>query len=734
MTVSNTFDPIEIKVPFAGKDAVDVRAVNVRTTFPSPKQRQRTMLATALGKEATELTADARWVIARSVADPLAATSVVKNGGSSRYAGDSALTMLPTDVELASLIVLDQPRGADTPTTIRAPRVFGELDADGEPLPQMIYEFATFADLFNHIRHAVDVTIQSGQNLETSILSSQVSKPILLVVATIRITAEPGTDGPLEIHVLVPSDGNTRSVCSLVAALGGEYPADDLPDAIAKRMLERVGPLGSSAAHHKGRAAVHAKALDEFYAAAGDITNPNLVRYGQTTLIPAEIIIGFRRFGPKLEERSFEFVDAVRSDVGQQHSLSKAWPTGAVSANVGGQAIARAAAEGHLPAEVGRAAEGVGAFTPGITLEPLLDGDGGPAPEVSTLDTGLARGVWLSQALTQPGAYGHVKRHIRALGGHKQVDKKTYAAHIAATLWREWAPFKSASHSNEAAAWRVGGAIPHILIEKNWDALFPARWSELVPIALDDADPRRDDAKATLMVAGGLALVADGQILAASGSTNKGANGQEYRRSQPPVIIADLGETTAGLWTLAHAADSFRSDRPASNAFSKPTGISKDAYNIAFPSHSDPSKAVTNEGGVKLSYDFVRDLVGLRLSEADSKKGKEAPPILTDRELLVELRKDLANRVDQARKIQLRIDELVGRRTDFKPMADLLAWDSLDRDLRKMAAAVTQWEPDEDAIDEEDDVDDEDDADDTDDAVTDSMDDDMDDEFDEVDA
>jgi len=87
--------------------------------------------------------------------------------------------------------------------------------------------------------------------------------------------------------------------------------------------------------------------------------------------------------------------------------------------------------------------------------------------------------------------------------------------------------------------------------------------------------------------------------------------------------------------------------------------------------------------------------------------------------------------VDQARKIQLRIDELVGRRTDFKPMADLLAWDSLDRDLRKMAAAVTQWEPDEDAVDEEDDVVDEDDADD---AVTDSVDDDMDDEFDEVDA
>jgi hypothetical protein len=707
VTVTSTYDPIEIAISFVDKEPVEVRAVNVRTSFPKPTQRQRTSLATALGGEAPDLTPDGRWVIARSVAEPSSATNVLRAGCPSRYAGDSALTMLPTDVELASLIVLDQPRGADTPTAVQAPKVSGELDADGEPLPQMIYEFKTFADLINHIRHAVDVTIQSGQNLETSILSSQVSKPILAVVATIRITEEPGTDGPIEIHALVPADGNTRTVCSLVAALGGEFSAEDLPDAIAKRMVHRVGAAISSAAHHKGRAAVHAKALDEFYGAAGDITNPNLVRYGQTTLIPAEIIIGFRRFGPKLAERSFEFVDAVRSDVGQQHSLSKAWPTGAVSANVGGQAIARAAAEGHLLTVVGKVAEGVQAFAPAITVQPLLDvpvEDEDSEPAVSTLDPGLARAVWLSQALTQPGPYDHVKRHIRALGGHKQVDKKTYARHIAATLWREWAPFKSESHSNEAAAWRVGGAIPHTLIEKRWKAMFPAKWVDLVPIALDAEDPRQEDAKATLMVAGGLALVADGQILAASGSTEKGANGQEYRRSQPPVVIADLGDTAAGLWTLAHAAGSFRSTLPASNAFSKPTSIPKEAYTIAFPSSADPSVPVTNENGAKLSYDRVRDLVGLRV-DGGSDDGKEKPTPLTDRELLVELRKELANKVDQARKLQMDLDSLVSRNPGFRPMVDMLAWQSLDRDARKLAAAVTNWEPEEDCVDEDEDDD-----------------------------
>jgi len=702
VTVTPTYDPIEIAISFVDKEPVEIRAVNVRTAFPKTTQRQRSSLATTLGRDAANLTDDGRWVIARSVAEPMSAASLLRAGCPSRYAGDSALTMLPTDVELASLIVLDQPRGADTPTAVRAPKVSGELDADGEPLPQMVYEFETFADLLNHVRHAVDITIQSGQNLETSILSSQVSKPILAVVATIVITNEPGYDGPIEIHALVPADGNTRTVCSLVATLGGEFSAEDLPDAIAKRMLNRVGAAISSAAHHKGRSAVHAKALDEFYAAAGDVTNPNLVRYGQTTLIPAEIIIGFRRFGPQLAERSFEFVDAVRSDVGQQHSLSKAWPTGAVSANVGGQAIARAAAEGYLLPVVGKVAEGVQSFTPGITVEPMLDGpdDDDDAPLVSTLDTGLARAVWLSQSLTQPGSYDHVKRHIRALGGHKQVDKKTYARHIAATLWREWAPFKSESHSNEAAAWRVGGAIPHTLIEKRWRALFPVRWRDLVPIALDDNDPRQHDAKATLMVAGGLALVADGQILAASGSTEKGANGQEYRRSQPPVIIADLGDTERGLWTLAHAADSFRSGLQASNAFSKPTSIPKDAYTIAFPSSTDPATPVTNENGAKLTYDSVRDLVGLRI-DGSSDKGKDKTPTLTDRELLVELRKELANTIEQARKIQDQMAVLVGKNSGFKPLTDHLAWESLFRESHKVASTVDNWEPPEDSAEED---------------------------------
>lgn len=695
-----TFDPIEIDIPFRGKEPATVRAVNVRTEFPKPTQRQRTALATALGREASDLSEDGCLVVARSVADPVAATNLLKAGGAfERYAGDSALTIFVADVELASLIILDQPRGADTPTAIPAPRVAGELDANGDPLSQMVYEFANWGDLKEHIKHSVDITLKVGQHLDTSILGSQVSKPILATVATIRIVGDPPTDQPTqEFDALVAADGNTRTVCSLAAALGGEFNADELPGAIADRMLRSI-PSGAdslSVAHHKGRAAAHDEALERFYVAAGDPTNPDLVRFGQTCLIPAEIVIGFRRFGPQLGQRSFEFVDAVRSDVGQQHSLAKAWSVGAVNANVGGQAIARAVAEGVLDEELGAVAEGVESFTPPVTVTPV---DGDPKT-VSGCDSGLARAVWLVHALTQPKAFDDIKRHIRGLGGHKQVDKTNFARHIASTLWREWAPYKAVSHGNEAAAWRVGGAIPQALMGTNWEALYPVRWADLVPIARDTEDPRHENAKATLMVAGGLALIADGQILAASGSTEVGAEGQRYRRSQPPVLITELGTTEQGLWTLAHAADSFDSTRPASNAFSRGSAITAGSYSITFPSSADPAIAVTNEAASKLSFDRIRDIAGMRI-QANS-DDDPPPPIVDDRDRLVRLRTDLANRIDSARKIQIELEKLVLKRSDFRAIDDFQSWEELDRNIRKLAAAVTNWEPEEPAIDEDD--------------------------------
>lgn len=720
----NTHPPFEVEIPFVGEtDPGTTWAYNVPKVLPAPSAGQRSSYVRALAKVAPDLSTDARWTVGRSISNPEAAVEMLRKGigVAERCSGDSMLTLLTTSADLASLVVLDQPRGAETPPGIAGPKVRGDLDADGNPLPHLVYEFTSWEACQRYIAYTAEVTLQHGQHLAPSILSSKVSKPVLLAVATIRITGEPEFDQePEEIHVLVVLDGNTRVINSLLAALGDRFSRNQIAAEIARRMLRKAKASagGLSAQHYRGRAEAHAEALDRFNRAAGDIENPDLVRFGQTTNIPAEIVIGFHRFGDPLAMREFEFVDAVRSEVGQQHSLAKAWPDGSVTANVGQQAIARAVASGVLSEEIGALAEGSVAYIPAVTLIPAPCTDAGeesgenPEPQ-STLDPGLARAVFLLNALTQPEAYEEMKRHIRNLGGHKKVDRNLYGRHIASVLWRGWAPHKEEGHKNETAAWKVGGALVVMptseegdpggdrertgesVLGKRWQALFPPRWTDLVPIALDASDPRHTDAKLTLQVAGGLALIADGLLLAASGSTRFGVHGHEYVRRHPATVLALLGKSELGLWTLAHAADSFRSTQAASNSYSINKAIPTGVYAVARPkSAEEPSVAVTTVDGVYQNYDSLRDLAGLRLPEG-SNKGKDKPTPKSELEQLEDWASELRSAVDRAVKAQQAMEKLIstGPALAFKAFADIADWESVQKDLMDVYVAVRPWTP-----------------------------------------
>ncbi len=730
MTILPSFDPFVIeKMPFYGEE-LTFCAYNVPKYLSMPNARQRSSFASVLAKIAPTLSDDARWTISRSVSDPATVGPMLAKGigVSERCAGDSALTLMSTRVDLASVLVLDQPRGAETPGGVSGPKIRGALDEDGVPRPQLVFEFPSWDEVRRHVEHTIDTTLKQGQHLAPSILSSGVSKPILLTVATIRVAAEPGGE-PEEITALIALDGHTRLICAHQAALsGGTKPGSrislkELPAAIASRMLHRTERVANlSRAHERGRAEKHAEAVDRFIraAAVGDTTNPDLARFGQTASIPAEVVIGFRRFDTPLAMREFEFVDAVRSDVGQQHSLSRAWPDGSITANVGQQAIARAVAAGKLDAEIGSVAEGSVDFTPPVTLIPVPadstdGGPGGPAvgdePAAldSTLDPGLARAVFLLHALTQPGASDEIKRHIRNLGGHKKIDRNTYAKHIASVLWREWAPFKEASHDNEAAAWRVGGALvtesepgedgkpektADVVFGKPWEALFPPRWVDLVPVALDASDPRSGDAKVTLQVAGGIALIADGLLLAGSGSTKFGANGQEYVRRHPSTILALLGKNELGLYTLAHAADSFQSHRQASNSFSKTQDIPAGVYAVAFPkSAAEPSVAETSVNGVYQNFDQIRDVAGLRAKTKSPEKRKPVPKCQSEQ--LADLAGDLRGAVADAVTAQRAMTELIRKspRLAGEAFADNDDWAALQSDLMDVLMVVRGWQP-----------------------------------------
>jgi hypothetical protein len=686
MNTFDTFDPFDVDIPFTGqREPSTVQVVNLRTSIPEPDLAERRKLVTYGEKAWPRLTKQDCWSIAHAVADPATANTVAKAGVfSEQFAGDSALTFLRADVNLPFLIPIIQPRTADVPTLLAPPRVHGVLDGRGEPRPVMIVEFQSKAHMREYTKHSIARTLEAGRDLKSSILSHGVSQPVLCYAATIRLL-----DTGEEIDVIVVVDGLTRVVMSWAAMLGGTVTAAGLPGAIVDRIFSKKGSDGGtdgvSGAFRKGRTEQFGELRGNFLAAAGDTTDPNLTRYGQTVRVPANIIVNFRRVGKPLvgEARLYEFPDAVNSAVAQQHSLSKAWAPSAIGANIGGQAIQRAAAAGILPAHVAGVALGVEDFS--FADVTLMDPDGG-LPEI---DLGLARGVWMGAELTQPAVFEAVKRSLRALGGDPQIHKRNYADRISTPVCRAWAPWKLASHSNEQRAWAAGGAIPHSLIGTSWTPLFPKMYTDLVPIALATDDPRQGSAVATLQCAGGMALVADGQILAASGSTAEGAQAR-YRRSQPPVVVEELAATVEGLWLLAHAADSFQSDKQAVNSFTKAADIPPDAYRIQFPEPGNPVRGVGVHEGARLSFDHVRDIAGLRLSDNDDEDDDEDED---GHDRLIALRSRLTAGADAMQRAQEALTALAGERPDLKPFDSYPEWESVQQQLSSIFAVVMGWKP-----------------------------------------
>ncbi|MDG4668621.1 hypothetical protein [Mycobacterium sp. 236(2023)] len=691
MVVMTIFDPYEVTVPFKGaKEDSRVQVVNLRQSIPEPDLGERRKLVSYGAKHWNRLSKNDCWSIAHAVADPAAAISTAQAGGlTEQFAGESALTFLRADVSLPFLFPLIQPRTADVPSVLAPPRTYGVVDQNGNAGAAMIVEFQSHAHLREYTKNAIAGTLKAGRDLRGSILSHGVSQPVLSYAATIVIA-----DSDEEIDVLVVVDGLTRVVMSWWAMLGGEVTSAQLPGAVVNMLLSKKGSGGTdgvSGAYRKGRTETFSSLRGKYQAAAGDTSDPDLTRYGQTLRLPASIIVSFRRVGSPLtgDARPFEFPDAVNSAVDQQHSLSKAWAPSAIGANAGTHAVQRAAAEGSLSQTVAEVATGIEDFR--FDFVELMDsGDGSGDCQI---DPGLARALWLAAELTQPEAFSVIKRNLRNLLGEPQIHKRAYADRIFNLINRGWSAWKPVSYGNAQRAWAAGGPIPHSLIGTSWSPLFPRRFADLVEIALDKQDPLYSAAVATLQVAGGTALVADGQILAASGSTAEGG----YRRSQPPLVIEALASTHRGLWLLAHAADSFRSKRQAVNSYTKTSEIPDDAYRIRFPQRSHPEVGVeVTEEGERLSFDRVRDIAGLRQPDDDSSDDQQ--PAEDDHDRMVGLRYRMTSAAETLANMRNEIANLLKDRPDLSVFATHAEWESARDPLQAVFTAVVGWEPAEESI------------------------------------
>ncbi|KXO93037.1 Uncharacterised protein (plasmid) [Tsukamurella tyrosinosolvens] len=725
MSDSPYFDPFDVAVPFKDDhEPMDVHVVNLPRELPKPAQtRTVTRAARVLhehlvnastGTDATaslELADCAAIVASTSEPEAERVAGSVDTALKTSVAGDTALTYLNTKLFLTSLMPILQPRAADTPSKLAAPVVKGRRVAEG-PQAAFFLEFDSEEHLRAHIMEAIEQTLAAGMDLRASILQHGVSEDVTVAVATIVLR-----DTDEEFTSLIVRDGLTRTTNALRAALGNEVTDRELPARVADILLAKSGPAtgpdGNSRARRKGRAAEQDKLRAQFAAAAADTRDPMLVRTGQTAMLPVRIVTSIHRFGglPTGEAAATVFPDAVASAVAQIHSLSKPWSPTAIGANAIRQALQRLQAREAIDSTVADVALGMAPFSfdgvdvSGEDLTVRLDPDHEPE-----IDLELQRGVLLLSALSQGDTFTLVKAQLRSIRGMSQVNKIKYADMISTVVAGSIPVHKPSSRTNGTKAWKAGGPLPHSLYGTGWSALTPTHYADLVPFAQDPESEHYDDARATLAAAGGLALVSDGILLTASGSTTTGLDKTlTFLRRQPSIIVDKLLDSPRGLWVLAHAADSFQSDAEAVNSF--PVGAtssrilaSSDPYKLAFPSDEDPQvpRKVAHADNL---YDLVRIEADL-LVDADEKAAAPSPArTVTPGEEADQLAQEISTRFEDLTKLTTKLRGLAADNEleAFGGAVTRELWEQCRDDALALLTEINGMRPrDEDAFDEED--------------------------------
>jgi hypothetical protein len=100
-----------------------------------------------------------------------------------------------------------------------------------------------------------------------------------------------------------------------------------------------------------------------------------------------------------------------------------------------------------------------------------------------------------------------------------------------------WRHAKQDTRQQAQRAWKNGGPIPHELLGLDWDPVPTKDFTKLVPLAMAGDD----DAKYTLQVAGGIALVTDKLLLSNTGSAL--ASEQVPFRSNVNEVVTNLGNS-----------------------------------------------------------------------------------------------------------------------------------------------------------------------------------------------
>ncbi|MBF4577150.1 hypothetical protein [Frondihabitans sp. VKM Ac-2883] len=501
------------------------------------------------------LSEDGLHAVAKGMVYPEVAASMVKNNLFTNEIVEAAtLHSLPAILYTTELFPLLQPRTGASAQSTAAPVISGETGSDGGPTAALELSFQSVRHLADYLRQTVRETRRTGKRYDESILARRVSRPIIAHEAHLTFQ-----DGSEAIDVLVVRDGLTRLVSATAARMKGKPTPEEIAEEMVTTLLTRKSSartkdLTVSQQYARGRDDAATTLRSRFtLGIAGGEPDEDAIRVGQTFTLPAQVYVGIDPLPGNPLPSDQQFDDAIRAVVSSIHVEFKGWDEAAEFAEVADRAMHRVRHSGEL-------LEDVADLATGIIDESKL---GSIFGDTSIPPTPLWRGVYVVATLCNPEVYKGMKRELRAILGLTRIADSRYVSLMAPVVDRPWRGVKAATLAQSRSAWGDGAPIPKGALGLSWKPVPVADFTELIAPALaGDVN-----ARLTLQVAGGIALVTD-KLLTANVGSKLSMDLVPFRASVSDVV-SGLGTNEYGLWILARAANAFDASGVAANSFTE---------------------------------------------------------------------------------------------------------------------------------------------------------------------
>ncbi|GAA3379465.1 hypothetical protein GCM10017750_33320 [Streptomyces racemochromogenes] len=471
----------------------------------------------------------------------------------------ATLRSLVTRVHLSELFPGIQPRTGMEVMEIPDPQVQGITQGD-RPCSIVRYLYRDLEHLKNHVWQTIHGTL-SLNSYAPSILARKVTRN--LITHPVEIAFEDGTES---FHGVVVRDGITR-LASAWSVLAG--PSSDPAEAATVAVDALFGkvsatppgglPLGQRLATVRERWRL---GLREEFGRELAQAEPGIraAQIAQTSVLPAQIAVGVDAHAGRLLAAEDIFDDAIRSVLASVHVEFKQWDMAAQNMEVATRALKRVIQQGNARVAPSDLQTIYGLAVGRMPLSEIPEVFPGNPP-----GTALWRSIYLVHALTRPELLELLKDQAKTIKGGKRMGLKGFAELLGPLIDVPWRSHKKLVTTQARNAWNNGGVLTGD-VTREWEPVPTEDFTTLVGPAL--AGDR--NARCTLAVAGGIALIADKLLTRNVGSALMAAKekGGVPFRADVNQIVEDLSQQNneLGLWTLALAANRFRSDALPTNA------------------------------------------------------------------------------------------------------------------------------------------------------------------------